>query len=123
MQNIFNSKTKINFRKLKQIGRQEYESSVLYPLIYLKTIELDHISQVLVQINQLSLQKLFILLKSFPFLTQSSWSYLQKKKRAENRKWKTVQNLEKNFCPKGNTDIHEHIGKNQTIKIDRKSSK
>ena len=50
-------KAKINFKKINQIVRQEYENSVLYPSVYPKAEELNQLIELLVQIIQFSLQK------------------------------------------------------------------
>ena len=54
-------KAKINVKKFNQIVRQKYENSVLYPPVYPKAEELNHLNELLLQITQSSLQKSYIL--------------------------------------------------------------
>ena len=127
-QSEFDLKTKINSKKFNQIVRQEYENSVLYPPVYPKA-ELNQLNELLVQIIQFSLQKSYILQKDFPLemklLNLSGKRRKKENKRAEKNKRRTVQIPEKGnkFSPKRNKEVHETIGKNQTIKIYRKCSK
>ena len=64
--------------------------------------------------------------KDFPLdMKLLSLSVKRKKNRAEKNKRRTVQIPEKGnkFPPKRNKEVHETIGENQAIKIDRKCSK
>ena len=85
-------KTKISFKKFKQLVRQENGNSMLYPPVYLKSKELNHLNEVLVQIIQSTLQKSYILQKRFPFGYESAKLIRRKKKkRRELNKRRTVQ--------------------------------
>ena len=64
--------------------------------------------------------------KRFPFGHETTKLIREKKKRrAEKNKRRTLQIPEKGnkFPPKRNKEVHEMIGKNQAIEIDRKCSK
>ena len=83
-QRKFDLKAKINFKKFTQIVRQEYENSVLYPPVYPKAQELNQLNELLVQIIQFSLQKLYIPQKRFPFEHETTKLIREKKKKEES---------------------------------------
>ena len=119
-QSKFDLKAKINFKKIKQILRQEYENSVLYPPVYPKAEELKHLIEVLVQIIQFSLQKMYILQSIFPFGYETAKPNREKKKKRrelKRTKREQLKFLEKGnqFPPKRKKEVHETIRKNQTI--------
>ena len=80
-QSRFDLKSEINFKKINQIVWQEYENSVLYPPVYPKAEELNHLIEVLVQIVHFSLQKFYIQQMRFPFGHESTKLIHEKKKK------------------------------------------
>ena len=79
-------KAKINFKKFNQIVRQEYENPVLYPPVYPKAEELNHVRELLVKIIQFSLQKSYIQQKRFPFGHETTKLIREKKKKQRELK-------------------------------------
>ena len=86
-QSKFDLKSKINFKKVNQIVRQEYGNSVLYPPVYLKADELNQLNELLVQVIQFSLQRLYIQQKKrFPFGHETTKLIREKKKKRRELK-------------------------------------
>ena len=82
----FDLKGKTNFKKFNQIVRQEYENSVLYPPVYPKAEELNQLNELLVQIIQFPLQKLYIQQKRFPIGHETTKFTREKKKKRRELK-------------------------------------
>ena len=79
-----NQQAKINFKKINQIVRQEYENSALYPPVYPKAEELKQLNELLVQIIQFSLQKSYIQQRTFPFGHETTKLIREKEKKEES---------------------------------------
>ena len=101
---------------------------MLYPPVYRKAEELNCLNEVLVQINQFSLQKLYILQEIFPFGYETTKPIREKKKKRRELKRTNSEQLkflkkDINFLQKEIKKFMKKSEKNQTIKIDWKCPK
>ena len=119
IQNTLHLKVKNNFKKFNQTVTQESENTVLYPPVYPKT-KLHQFNEILVQIIQCSLQKLYILQKRFLFGHENTKLIREKKKkrrelkRTNGEQYKPLKK-EINFLQR--KEVHEEIGKNKQSKL------